>query len=301
MTQEELKKQAEEVYGEAPKIDLSKVRNAGAVQKDLPKEAKKKINTAVNSAKKQQKAKFCFTEEHEVKIPTGGFLYQDAEDEDIRNGIVRIRPMTMADEETLSNQSYMKNGTTFSHLLNDCILNNFDAKNFNSYDVFFLLYTLREITYGENYKFTITCPECERKYEYEMDITKAEFKEFTEEDNIGTKKIELPVSKYTVTMRAGCLGDEEEVLRLKKKTDYNELTLRYTARALEVLDENGEPISPDDYAEFFHALPGKDRAVITDEFKVIDGAEIPNVTVTCPKCGHEEEVEIPMTLEFFRY
>ena len=56
-----------------------------------------------------------------------------------------------------------------------------------------------------------------------------------------------------------------------------------------------------DFVDFFIALPGKDRAEISKAFKNIDNLKIPTMTFTCPKCGTENEFEIPFNKEFFRY
>ena len=156
MTEEELMKKkvddATAMYGEAPKIDLSVIKNIEASKSKVSKEMADKITI---SAKKQKKNKFCFTEEHTEKLPTGGYLYQDFEDEEVRNGEITIRPMSLVDEEILTNQGYIKNGTVFIKLLENCIVNDIDVKKLSPYDVFYLLYSLRKITYGEDYKFNI--------------------------------------------------------------------------------------------------------------------------------------------------
>lgn len=288
-------------YGEAPALDLSKVKNISA-----NKEKGNNVQAIETKAKefsfKEKKNKFCFTEEHEIEIPSKGYLYQDSDDEDIRKGIVRLHPMSLADEEIIANQSYIKNGTVFVHLLNSCMLNNFDARNFIPYDVFYLIYTLRQITYGEDYDFEVTCPECEKKFDFKMKISDATFNELngTEEP---VKKFKLPVSKFTVTMRCSTLGNEEEVYKLSKKQNYEEYSdtiLGYVIRTSEILDEKGNEIPKTDYADFFEAIPGKDRSEITKQFEDIDNLEIPTVPCACPKCGHEREITIPFSKNFFR-
>jgi len=301
MTEEELmnKKVAEAsaIYGEAPKIDLSKIKNAEAAK--VSGELKEKITA---SSKKQKKNKFCFTEEHVERLPTGGLLYQDFEDEEVRNGEITIRPMSLVDEEILTNQGYIKNGTVFIKLLENCVVNNIDVSKLSPYDVFYLLYSLRKITYGEDYRFDITC-ECGKKYETTIDISEVEWQELTKEDNVkSVVTLKLPVSKFTVTIEMSTLGNESESYKLAKKySDAGEVVLNYIVRTREVLDDKGEPINPDDYADFFEALPGKDRAQISKAFEKIDNLEIPKAKVVCPKCGKEEEVAIPFNKEFFRY
>lgn len=302
MTNEEMNSQANAMikeYGEAPALDLSKVKNLNAnkAKGNNVSGIEAKVESQTNKARK---SKFCFTEEHEIEIPTKGYLYQDAEDEDIKKGIVRMRPMSLSDEEIIANQTYIKNGTVFAHLLNSCILNNFDANELVPYDVYYLIYALRQITYGEDYEFEITCPNCEKKYNYTMKIADVDFETLETKETI-VKEIKLPVSKYKLTMRNSKLGDEFEIYRMSKDSDYGEAVLGHVARTISIIDNKGEEVEKEDYADFFDAIPGQDRAEITKAFKNIEGMKIPTITCECPKCGFENITAIPFNKNFFRY
>lgn len=303
MTEEELMNSkansAIKEYGPAPKIDLSKIKNAKAANVD--KEFKEKIEI---SSSKARKNKFCFAEEHHVRIPTNGLLYKEFGDEEINNGEITIRPMSLADEEILSNQNYINNGNVFTKLLENCIVNNINVKKLVPYDVFYLLYTLRKITYGEDYKFEVTCPFCGRKYEKQIDISDVEWEELTEDSGVEfVKTIKLPISKFTITIEASTLGNDEDSKKLAKKFDAGDVILNYIVRTREILDDKNEPINPNDYADFFEALPGRDRAEITKAFEKLDNMAIPTISLECPNesCGKEDEVSIPLNKEFFRY
>lgn len=304
MTEEEKAKMQmmEETYGKAPTLDLSKVKNLKAAKKDVSQDLVNKIEVDTRKAKKN---KFCFTEEHEIQIPTNGVLYQDAEDDDIKKGLVKLQPMSLADEEVLANQSYIKNGTVFTKLLKNCVLNNFDVRKLAPYDVYYLIYALRRITYGDDYEFDVTCPECGKKHKYTLDVSTVSFEELNKSSELNsTVTLTLPVSKYTVTIRYGQIGDEEEVYRLAKdpvNEDKGDIVLNYVARTIEILDDEKEPLLPKDYADFYQALPGRDRAEISKAFKYIDDLEIPSINTVCPKCGNEFKFQIPFNKEFFRY
>ena len=62
--------------------------------------------------------------------------------------------------------------------------------------------------------------------------------------------------------------------------------------------ENGEPINPNDWAEFYEALPGKDRVEIQKCFEFTNN--VPMVPIICPKCGAQRMAQIPMDRDFFR-
>lgn len=300
MTEEELMSgktaSAIKEYGPAPEIDLSKIKNTKAA--NVSKEFKERAKI---SEKKAKKNKFCFSEEHLIKLPSNGLPYKDL-DETLASGELTIRPMSLSDEEILGNKAFINNGTVFSKLLESCIVDDVNIKKLIPYDVFFLLYYLRKITYGEDYKFEVTCAECKKKYEKTIDISDVEWEEIDDENVEGIKTIKLPVSKFTITMECPTLGNEEEVIKISKKfDDYGDTILNYVVRTLEVLDDSNEPVNPNDYADFFEALPGKDRAEITKAFEKIEELTIPTVSLTCPKCGTEDEASIPFTKDFFRY
>lgn len=299
--EEKLKEKMEAQYGPAPKLDLSKIKNATAVKRVEP-ESKPLANKVEETVKKVSKSKFCFTEEHEIQLPTNGLLYQDCDDSDIKTGMIKLKPMSLADEEIISNQTYIKNGSVFRKLLDNCITSNINARELTPYDTYYLLYALRRITYGEDYKFEITCPNCGKKFDYSLNVSDMSFEELKPEDNVKPiVTIKLPVSKFTVTIKMTTLGTDEEIARLSRVSDAGETILGYVARTEALLDQNGDPISPDDYVDFYEALPGRDRAEITKAFEKIDDLKIPEVTVTCPKCGEETEMQVPFNKEFFRY
>lgn len=301
MKEEELVnvKGAAEVYGPAPEIDLTKIKNINAAKVDGEFAEKVKV-----SEKKMKKNKFCFAEEFSVKLPSNGIPYKAFGDEVLASGQLTIRPMSLSDEEILGNRNYINNGTVFLKVLENCIVENVNVKKLIPYDVFFLLYYLRKITYGEDYKFEVTCPECGKKYEKQINISDVEWEEIEDEKAEGIKTIKLPVSKFTVVIEAATLGNEEEVSRLLKTKgydDYGDNVLTYVARTREILDADGEPVNPRDYADFFNALPGRDRTEITKAFEKIDDLLIPMVELKCPKCETEDKASIPFTKEFFRY
>lgn len=305
MNEEEMmKEKMEQQYGPAPKLDLSKVKNAKATSKVEGEDTlgvSKKIESKFVK-KSPSKSKFCFTEEHEIQLPTNGLLYQDCDDPGIKTGMIKLRPMSLADEEIISNQSYIKNGSVFRKLLNSCVTSNIDCKELTPYDTYYLLYALRRITYGDDYKFEITCSNCGKKFDYSLNVSDLAFDELTAEDNAkSVVTLKLPVSKFTVTIKMITLGTEEEVNRLSRIYEAGDTVLGYVARTESILDTDEEPVNPDDYVDFYEALPGRDRAEITKAFEKIDNLKIPEVTVTCPKCGEEEQMQVPFNREFFRY
>ena len=182
MTQEE---QIKEEQAKMPKLDLSKIANIdalGSEDKSVLNKAKEKNKT---SARKAAKSKFNFTEAMPFPLPSKGRFYQDSEDEDLRNGIIKIKPMSLADEEIITNQSFLKNGTMFRKLFDTCIESDYNAGDLLQYDVLYIMYALRSISYGDDYKFEVQC-DCGKSFEYEMNVSDIEWKEMEDiEDERG--------------------------------------------------------------------------------------------------------------------
>lgn len=293
-------KKEKEVVEEATKpvapIDLSALKNLDvASERD---ESLKGIKKA--SEMKKKKSKFCFMEFSRIPLLSGGRYYLDAEDEDLRNGFIKLYPISMAEEEILTNQAYLKSNSAFRILFENCMASSYDASKLLSYDVYYLLYALRNISYGSDYKFDCKCAECGKEFSKEINIEEVDWEEIPEEVK-DINEIKLPVSQYTVKIRLARLSDEEEATRLKQTKKYEDVPDRIVSlvvQTLEIKDENGEPINPNDWAEFYEALPGKDRVEIQKCFEFTNN--VPMVPIICPKCGAQRMAQIPMDRDFFR-
>ena len=123
----------------------------------------------------------------------------------------------MAEEEILTNQAYLKANSAFRILFENCVASDYDASKLLSYDTYFLLYALRNISYGNDYKFDCKCSECNKEFEKEINISEIDWEEIPE-DVKDVNEITLPVSKFTVKIRLARLGDEEEATRLKSQS-----------------------------------------------------------------------------------
>lgn len=297
MTQEE---QIRAEQAAMPDIDLTKIANAGALgseEREIINKAKEK--KAVN-ARKEAKRKFNFTEAMAFPLPSKGRFYQDSPDEDLRNGIVKIRPMSLADEEIITNKAYLKNGTMFRTLFDSCVESDYDAREFLQYDVLFMMYALRNLSYGDEYKFNVTC-DCGKEFDYTMNVSDIDWQEIPD-DVVDERVIKLPMSKYSIKMRLPRLKDDEAEANLKLKHPddpmYSDTAISLWSKTLEIKDDKGKLISPEDWIEFFDCLPTYDRNVINESFK--NAANQPTTEITCPKCGNLIRIDVPVSADFFR-
>jgi hypothetical protein len=230
-------------------------------------------------------------------LPSGGKFYQDAEDEDLRNGIIKLYPFSIADEEIITNKTYLKNGTMFRVLFDTCMASNYDAKKLLQFDALYIMYVLRQISYGDDYNFSVKCEQCEEEFDWSMNISDIEWAELPE-DTVDEREIELPVSHYTVTMSLMRLGLEEQQEVIKKKYQCSEKVAILISNTTSIKDENGEELNPADWADFYAELPTKDRNVINKSFE--GTKQEPKITINCPNCGSEITFNVPISEDFFR-
>lgn len=288
--EEELKKMKQ-----MPEIDMSKVANLDALDADT----RKAVGSAAQreSSRRAAKRKFNFVHAVEIELPSKGKFYQDSPDEDLRNGIIKLYPMSMADEEILTNESFIRNGTWMRQILDSCMASDYDARRILDFDAIYILYALRKITYGDAYHFRVTCDECGHRFDYDMNISDIEWAELPE-NAMDERPILLPISRYTATMRLPRVDTAEKVDKIKKQYKCSERTAAYIARTISVSDDAGVQIIPSDWADFYEALPAQDRKTINDSFEGL--FQTPKMDLECPECGNQIELSVPIESDFFR-
>jgi hypothetical protein len=288
----------------APEIDLKNIKNIDAVntvEKDFEK-------VVVGPSKKKRSGKFDFTDTETIPLPSGGRLYESVTDDpDVLKGFIKMFPMGMKEEEILSTPRFLKSGSATRAILDRCIESNISAKDILMYDSNYLMYYLRKISYGDDYKFSITCSNsiCERKFDHEVRISDLVFEELPE-DMEEPIVVKLPKSGYTVKVILPRLYHSEELVlkdsNRKKTTEDTETRLvdNLLVTTVEILDFDGEEVPKRDWAEFFEALPGMDTATLRESTTFSTGVDELK-GVMCPYCETEYSGSIPMGPEFFRF
>ena len=87
----------------------------------------------------------------EVTLPSKGLLYP--EDSPLRNGIIEMKYMTAKEEDILTNQNYIANGTVIDKLIKSLIVTPIDFNDLLVGDKNALLVAARILGYGKNYSF----------------------------------------------------------------------------------------------------------------------------------------------------
>jgi hypothetical protein len=277
-----------------PDIDFSKISNVKGLEKTDP-EAKKLIK-----GKKKEK-KFSFLSPFDVPLASGGRYYADfTDDKDVLNGVIKMIPMSMAEEEILGDNVSLKEGSGFRKVFDAVIQSEINAEDILLYDETIMMYCMRNFTYGNLYTFKLTCPECGQEFETEVKISDLVFPEVPIEIT-DPMVLELPISKYTLVQSLPRMRHTEELRRLmKQKPDEAPRVLDFVVRTINIIDDKKKPVSPRDWIDFYNQMPAGDRSEITKKFDFPKGVD--QITVTCQnrRCGHEYKIDIPFGVDFFQ-
>ena len=120
---------------------------------------------------------------------------------------VQVRPMTFADEKAIATLKNSKRTDPINYLLGRCVIN-LNINEILMMDKLYLLYKIREISYGPEYKVYITCPKCLSEAEVKLDISKLLLNEIPD-DLTDPRKISLPVLKKDATVKFPRLREEK--------------------------------------------------------------------------------------------
>jgi len=163
-----------------------------------------------------------------VDLPSKGLVYP--KDHILRSGKVEIKYMTAKEEDILTNQAYIKNGTVLDKLIDSVIVTEgVNHKDLIVGDKNAVMIATRILGYGADYKIIIAGEE------QLIDLGKIENKEFDSSlitDGQNEFSFTLPYSKINITYKILNGLDEDKISRevagLKKlnKNNSSELTTR---------------------------------------------------------------------------
>jgi len=216
---------------------------------------------------------------------------------------IEIKYMTAKEEDILSNKSLLKKGVAIDRMLQSLIVDkSIKLESLLIGDKNAILIAARISAYGPEYASQVTCPQCETRQKFEFDLSDLSEKECSsleENDAILNEKgnfvFKLPRSQVDVEIKTMTVGDEAKVTQeLMKKKDISYIEQMKTI----VLSANGET-DKTLISSFVENLIASDARHI----RKVMSALLPDIDMTqtflCSSCDYEEEMEVPLTAEFF--
>jgi len=232
-----------------------------------------------------------------IDLPSKGLLYP-AESE-LAKGKIELKYMTAKEEDILTNQNYIKNGTVIDKLLQSMLVTKINFDDLLIADKDAIMIAARILGYGEHYSFTYFGEE------QTCDLTELKDKEFDESlitPGVNEFHFELPHSKVNITFKLLTHGDEKSIQRelegLKKikGKDIPEMSTRLKYLITSV-NGNRDQKSIREFVDNY--LLAKDSRALRDYIvKVSPGIDL-KVSVTSEVSGVEEDVTLPIGVTFF--
>ena len=238
------------------------------------------------------------TLERTYKVPSAGLFGGPTE--------VTLRPMTTKEEKII----YTSRDMSFiEKIVKSCIVEpkNVDIDLLHPNDITYLLYMIRELTFGPNYKQKMQCPYCGLRQDIEIDITEMTY-EILDLESLDEKlNVKLPVCGDTVQLKLLSQGDfnhiDEYIKRLVRQNKLEDPEgYKYVYRFAKMIKTtNGE--EKEDIKEvisYVDNLNMRDFGAIKEVLQDIPiGINTLNIR-KCRNCGEEVEVFGAAVPEFFR-
>ena len=228
-----------------------------------------------------------------IDLPSKGLLYP--EDSELAKGTIEMKYMTAKEEDILTNQSYIRNGTVLDKLMKSLIVSKIEFDDLLIGDKNAIMVSARILGYGSEYSF-------EHNGETQtIDLSSLENKPLKEElykNRLNEFEFTLPHSKNSVTFKLLTHKDEQDISRelegLKKinKDSSTELStrLKYLITSVEGSREKK------DIREFVeNYFLAKDSRALREYIKKIQ----PDVDLTFFPNNGSDRISIPIGVSFF--
>lgn len=235
-----------------------------------------------------------------VELPSKGLLY--SKENPLSSGTIEMKYMTAKEEDILSNQNYIKNGTVFDKLFKSLIVSKIDYDDLTIGDKNAILIAARILGYGKDYQFKRLDPATGEEVIVNVDLSEIKNKEvdYSIYDNRNEFTFVLPKSKNEVTFKILTHKDErqidEEIKGLKKVNLSADVTTRLKRTIVAV---NGSKDAKDIREFIDNYLLAADARALRDYVKQVT----PDLDLTYTFVGSdgytEEGVEIPIGVSFF--
>ena len=249
-----------------------------------------------------------------VDLPSKGLVYP--KDSALSSGKVEMKYMTAKEEDILTTQSYIKDGSVLDRLFQSLIISNGDGTPIKYVDITLgdknaIMIAARILGYGKDYEVEIDDPTQPGTMQKEViDLTQFES---TEYDGSGQTELhkneyefELPQSKRKVTFQALTEGKERKIKhqleaqkkasrKLNDKTD-KQLTIRLKNTIVSV-DGDTEQTTINHFVEN-ELFAADSRALRTHINKVVPDVDLTYEFIS-DETGEGRDMLLPMGLGFF--
>lgn len=219
---------------------------------------------------------------------------------------IEIRAMTAREEDILTSKALLKKGTVISELIKSCLVDkSVDPATLTAGDRNALMVAIRVTGYGPEYDAEVVCSndECEAKAARQFNLGELEIQRLAispVQEGLNLFEFKLPHLKKTIRFKFLTGADEEDISATQEKqkklglSSANAVTsnLMHVIVAIDGIEDRAK------IAQFVRMMPARDSLELRNYIKENEPGIKMKQTVTCPVCAHEEEVAIPIGVNF---
>jgi len=216
---------------------------------------------------------------------------------------IEIRQMTAKEEDILTSATLLKKGIALDKVVENIIVNkSINPKSLLVGDRNAIIIAARVSGYGSDYNVTLNCPACAEKSQRVFNLNSAEINHADDFTDVGVThngdgifSVELHrLQNVNVQFRL-MNGADENALVKKAKTGEKFVT-RQLYRIIHSVNGDAAQATIHSLVE---NLPMIDARLIRAAYKAVNPNIELNYNFSCSSCSHEQELEVPITAEFF--
>jgi len=268
----------------------------------------KRVGSAAEPAPQQSSTLSFATPTELVDLPSKGKFYPV--DHPLHGEeTIEIKFMTARDEDILTSPSLLKKGVAIDRFIQNVIVDeSIKVDSLLSGDKAAIMISSRINGYGSEYKTRMTCPSCEKPSETTFDLLEIgqyhgddyDASVVTPTEN-GTFIVTAPMSKVDVEFRLMSSRDENMLINKMKKASEksNAESTGFTDQLRSIVVSVNGDSSRLVINAFIEALTAFDSRFIRQAYSLMVPGPDMKQNFSCPACGFEKEVEIPMSVDFF--
>ena len=245
-----------------------------------------------------------------VDLPSKGKYYPPGHPLKGRES-VEIKYMTAKEEDILASPTLIKKGIVFDRLIQSLVVDPpIKPDDLLIGDRNAILVAARITGYGKDYPTDVTCPACKKKGKFNFDLELASISTSVDDEmyNLasvqetenGTFNINIESINTLLEVRPLNGRDEKKLTSVASAKSRNNLADAPITDGMKsyIVSVNG--IQDRAYInQFVDTLPARESRKI----RVIYRNIIPKVSIkslySCANCGHEQELEVPLNIDFF--
>lgn len=244
-----------------------------------------------------------------IELPSKGLIYP--QDNPLSSGKVEMKYMTAREEDILTTQSYVRDGTVLDRLFKSMIMGNGNGLSVKYDDLVVgdknaIMVAARILGYGKDYQISINDPFSNKQQKETIDLSQFENKEYD-----GSNQTELHKNEFSYT-----LPNSQRVVVFKLATEASE---KYVKRQLDISKKSKDKTSRELSTRLKSVILSVDGEVdkkyisdfVDNELFAVDSKELrryikeisPDIDLTyefiSDETGERREMSLPIQASFF--